>query len=192
MTVPLSKKQVGHLVTEANTLDPDWNEAGFTVKATREPGGSIQRPRDRYLVGGAVKTDTAAAPLTSGRLTTFMGAHESILHQSEHYAGAWHEGSRGEVDLDVSQGHPRTAAGEEAARTSSVTRNEKAYGEIDTKGDYAGSVTNPFSTQRKPMEHLEALRSDPGAYADVVSGDVLGGMSSWSKRRPVRQSKTGS
>lgn len=195
----VSKDQFAHLATEANTIPEGETETGFTVSARQSPEGELVRAADRYTVGGVpgqvgTSTDT---PIAGRDLASFTRKNRGLLSRPEHFIGAWHEGDRqpkAQVDLDVSQGFPRTEAGGVEARHATLVRNERAFGEVDEKADYAGTHTNPFSTRPLGDEGgidaaLTSLRSDPAAYEAVVSGDVTGGMASWVNGRPVAKSK---
>jgi len=195
----VSKDQFRHLATEANTIAPGETEAGFTVSARQSPEGELVRAADRYTVGGVpgqvgTSTDT---PVGGRDLASFTRKNRALLSQPEHYIGAWHEGDRqpkAQVDLDVSQGFPRTEAGGVEARHATLTRNERAFGEVDEKADYAGTHTNPFSTRPLGDEGgvkaaIASLSTNPAAYEAVVSGNVLSGMSTWVNGRPVAKSK---
>lgn len=193
--------QFRHLATEANTIPEGETETGFAVSARQSPEGKLVRAADRFMVGGVPGqvTDTKNAPVSGRNIASFTRQNKTLLSKPEHFIGAWHEGDRlprAQIDLDVAQGFPRTEAGGVEARSAALTRNERALGEVDVNADYAGTITNPFSTRPLGDEEgiessLKALRSDPAAYASVVSGDVTGGMASWVNGRPVAKSKRG-
>jgi hypothetical protein len=197
----INREQFKDLATEANTIPPGDTEAGFSVSAKQSSTGELVPAADRFMVGGTPGqvTTTRDVPISGRHLASFTRANRTLLDQPEHYVGAWHEGERkpaAQVDLDVSQGFPRTEQGGLEARTAALARNERSLGEVDEKAKYAGTHTNPFSTKplsdEEPIEsYLDALRSDPEAYASVVGGSVEAGMASWLKGSPVARSKSG-
>lgn len=195
----VSKDQFRHLATTANTIPEGETESGFTVSARQSPEGALVPAADVYTVGGVPgqvgsSNDT---PISGRNIASFTRQNRELLAKPNHFIGAWHEGDRrpkAQVDLDVAQGFPRTEAGGVEARHAALTRNERAFGELDKNADYAGTITNPFSTRPLGDEGgveaaLTSLRSDPAAYEAVVSGNVTSGMSTWVNGRPVAKSK---
>jgi hypothetical protein len=194
----LNRDQFKELADTANTIPPGETESGFSAKAQQGPNGEVVLARDRLMVGGVPGSvaESLPAPISGRQTAAFARKNKSQLAGPEMYMGAWHESERqprAEVDLDVSEGFPRTPAGTTAARSATVARNERAYGEVDENAGYAGTHDNPLSTQRLGDKHgieeyLNTLRLHPDVYEKVVSGDVLGGVNSWIKRSPVRRS----
>ena len=194
----LNKAQFKTLAETANTIPVGENEAGFTVSAKQGPQGELVEASDRFMVGGVPGQKGAShdAPISGRTIAGFTRSNRALLEQPEMYIGAWHEGDRpprAQVDLDVAQGFERTAKGSKDARTATLARNERAFGEIAP--DDFRTHTNQFSTRRisdksedsrdpPGSEYLKTLRRDPTTYAAVVGGNVLGALNQWIKRRP--------
>ncbi len=184
----LSHGQFNQLAHEANTM-PAVGDAGFSVSAQRGPGGQMQHVNDAYMVGGVAPGVSHDVPILGRQIAHFTNQNRTSLARSDMYLGGWQERDRQprqQVDLDISQAFsPRTPATKVEARQATLSRNERAYGEV-SPGDF-DTHDNPFSTQRLKdtggvEAHLAALRKDPAAYASVVGGDVTGAMSSWVRR----------
>jgi len=173
----LSKRQFEGLAVAAN-------EGGFSVRPEPGPAGEVQQITNSYMVGGVAGStgDSLDSPIGGRSIVHFMRDNRAALANPEAALGAWHDTERTpvpQVDLDVSDALPRTPAGKQEAASRTLTRNEMAFGEIgESPTDYT-EHTNPFSSRRSFKGHRKALRSDPKAYEAVVSGNVLGGMSSW-------------
>ena len=132
----LSDGQFDNLAKDAN--DPEVG--GFTVASRGKNAG--ESPPDRFLVGQGKEAKTPSGKMTGSDVRSYEASNARSLARKEHFLGGWdHEGTG---YLDVSKGFPTTGAGETAARASTLKHGEMAYGESNSKGEYAGDHANPF------------------------------------------------
>lgn len=178
----LHEDQFGALASDMET------RGGFTIKAFGPDAGL--RGRDMLSVGGMAPGRMIPAPTRASDIESYTQEHRAALSKPGANLGGWQE-TNTERALDVSQQFSRTPAGHAGARGMTLAKNEKAYGELDASGDYAGEHHNPFSTrglgEHGVAGHVNRLKADPGSYESVVSGDVMGGMQRWVRGPQRRQ-----
>jgi hypothetical protein len=181
-----SKGQFQALADQANAP-----EGGFSVRPTPNAAGEVEHVTDSYMIGGVPGASGAShdSPMPGRSIASFMRTNRGALSQPNMALGAWHDEKRTpapQVDLDVSNALPRSPEAKREAGMLTLGRNEMAFGEVGKPGEYT-QHDNPFSTRRITEEagvadYQKTLRADPKSYEGVVSGNVLGAMSSWVDR----------
>lgn len=178
------------------------NQGGFSFDIH---SGRPEAVTNSYMVGGQVPTTSVNAPATGAHVESFVNQNAANLQLPGRAVGAWLDSSRqpsAQVDIDVAQAHPRTGAGRTSARQETLDRDERAYGEVDEQGDYAGTHNNPFSAQamsRQPgdVNYLspksasvrgEHFRSgiNSSALARLLEGDRPGARRDWVMHDPSK------
>jgi hypothetical protein len=130
----LSDKQFEALAGKLN--DPEVG--GFTADMRR--GGAT--PRNKYMVGQRdVQEGTHALPSTGSSIRGYAEANSDTLMTPGRYLGGW---AANAGNLDVPTGFPRTPQGEVEARRSTISNDQIAYGELNSRANYVGDRTNPF------------------------------------------------
>lgn len=117
------------------------NAGGYSVI----PSQNLAPVKDAYVVGGITPTKQVSAPASGMDISDHFDENEEHTDKPNGIFGAWKDNER--IDLDVSDAYDRTREGGREARKSTVTRDERAYGEVDDEGNYVGTHVNPFSTQ---------------------------------------------
>ena len=143
--MPISRRQALTLADMVHTKE------GFSVYVddAGDLGDSVRKVTDSYMVGGQAPSVSHDAPIQPEAIQGYAASRPELQHPSN-AMGAWHDTARHpapQVDLDVSRSFPRTQEGSRAARRETLAKDEIAYGELDTEGEYAGSHNNPFSTR---------------------------------------------
>ena len=183
-----SKKQFGALADRANAPG-----GGFSVRPQPNAQGEIEQVTNSYMVGGVPGSTGAShdAPISGRPIASFMRSNRGALATGDTALGAWHDEERtptSQVDLDVSNALTRSPEAKVNAGLLTLKRNEMAFGEIGHKPSEYTQHDNPFSTRRITPEagvedYRKTLRADPRSYEAVVSGNVLGGMFDWVRKR---------
>ncbi|NBZ96563.1 MAG: hypothetical protein EBR40_09095 [Proteobacteria bacterium] len=138
----------------------DPNDAGFSANPRK--GGAP--PRSRYMVGQRdVEEGTHAMPSTGTDIRVYADSNAPTLSRPERYLGGWVEDE--DAYLDVPKGFPRTPQGEVDARKSTLENSQRAYGVVDSKGRYAGTVYSPFHPAYQ--YEIQAQDSDRDVWAEM-------------------------
>lgn len=146
-------------------LADDINEhGGFSVIPKGRFAGLP--PKNKFMVGQRdVEEGKHPAPAQGAEIERYATTHEAALDKPDRYLGGWEHG--GTAYLDVPRGFSRTAAGEVAARRSSLTNDQISYGVMGPKRTFEGTVANPFHAEHTDPFNL-ATKADPdeatGAY----------------------------
>lgn len=154
--MPLNATQFNQMAALANAT------GGYSISPSGS-GASLKKVTDKYMVGGLTPTKIVDAPAQGSHVFDHYKENAQILQDPKAVMGAWANRDDNTVELDVSEGYDRTKEGGQAARRATVARDEIAYGEVDSAGEYVGEHANPFS------ERKMGRSGDPAQDADYLS-----------------------
>jgi hypothetical protein len=158
----------------------DGLAGGFTAIPNGRFAG--QPPRNKLLVGQ--KDSPEGEANTGPGIASYAREHAETLDKPNRFLGGW--GTRGTVVLDVPKGFPDTPKGETAARRSTLTNDQEAYGRMGRDREYAGTTYNPYhANHRDPFN--PANTPDPHESPETEATKYFAGDRRLWTRQPLKR-----